>query len=313
MDSDTLDRIRSNDHRSLSRVISQIENNAKIPDTFFQKLYQHANKTLRLGITGPPGAGKSTLTDQLIQRIISVGKSVGVVAVDPTSPFTGGALLGDRVRMNHYIWDDNVFIRSMGSHGDLGGLARKAQDVGDVLAASGKDVVIFETVGVGQGELDVAKAVDLTIVVLVPESGDEVQLMKAGLVEIADIFVVNKSDRQGADRLAQSLKSILHSITKKDHLEPPIYNTSADRNEGVSELYKGLTNLTEVMVDKGLMNQKYLDRHRNRVLNLIQDQLLGKFWTQQRLDQLEDSVHNLSMTDESPYKVAKTLLDSANE
>jgi len=313
MDSDTLDRIRSNDHRSLSRVISQIENNAIIPDTFFQKLHQHANKTLRLGITGPPGAGKSTLTDQLIQRIISVGKSVGVVAVDPTSPFTGGALLGDRVRMNHYIWDDNVFIRSMGSHGDLGGLARKAQDVGDVLAASGKDVVIFETVGVGQGELDVAKAVDLTIVVLVPESGDEVQLMKAGLVEIADIFVVNKSDRQGADRLAQSLKSILHSITKKDHLEPPIYNTSADRNKGISKLYKGLTDLTEVMVDKGLMNQKYLDRHRNRVLNLIQDQLLGKFWTQQRLDQLEDSVHNLSMTDESPYKVAKTLLDSANE
>ena len=313
MDSDTLDRIRSNDHRSLSRVISQIENNAKIPDTFFQKLHQHANKTLRLGITGPPGAGKSTLTDQLIQQIISDGKSVGVVAVDPTSPFTGGALLGDRVRMNHYIWDDNVFIRSMGSHGDLGGLARKAQDVGDVLAASGKDVVIFETVGVGQGELDVAKAVDLTIVVLVPESGDEVQLMKAGLVEIADIFVVNKSDRQGADRLAQSLKSILHSITKKDHLEPPIYNTSADRNEGISELYKGLTDLTEVMVDKGLMNQKYLDRHRNRVLNLIQDQLLGKFWTQQRLDQLEDSVHNLSMTDESPYKAAKTLLDSANE
>jgi len=313
MDSDTLDRIRSNDHRSLSRVISQIENNAKIPDTFFQKLHQHANKTLRLGITGPPGAGKSTLTDQLIQQIISDGKSVGVVAVDPTSPFTGGALLGDRVRMNHYIWDDNVFIRSMGSHGDLGGLARKAQDVGDVLAASGKDVVIFETVGVGQGELDVAKAVDLTIVVLVPESGDEVQLMKAGLVEIADIFVVNKSDRQGADRLAQSLKSILHSITKKDHLEPPIYNTSADRNKGISKLYKGLTDLTEVMVDKGLMNQKYLDRHRNRVLNLIQDQLLGKFWTQQRLDQLEDSVHNLSMTDESPYKVAKTLLDSANE
>ena len=313
MDSDTLDRIRSNDHRSLSRVISQIENNVEIPDTFFQKLHRHANQTLRLGITGPPGAGKSTLTDQLIQQIISDGKSVGVVAVDPTSPFTGGALLGDRVRMNHYIWDDNVFIRSMGSHGDLGGLARKAQDVGDVLAASGKDVVIFETVGVGQGELDVAKAVDLTIVVLVPESGDEVQLMKAGLVEIADIFVVNKSDRRGADRLAQSLKSILHSITKKDHLEPPIYNTSADRNEGISELYKGLTDLTEVMVDKGLMNQKYLDRHRNRVLNLIQDRLLGKFWTQQRLDQLEDSVHNLSMADESPYKVAKELLDSANE
>ena len=168
------------------------------------------------------------------------------MAVDPTSPFTGGALLGDRVRMNHYIWDDNVFIRSMGSHGDLGGLARKAQDVGDVLAASGKDVVIFETVGVGQGELDVAKAVDLTIVVLVPESGDEVQLMKAGLFEIADIFVVNKSDRQGADRLAQSLKSILHSVTKKDHLEPPIYNTSADRNEAVSYTHLTLPTICSV-------------------------------------------------------------------
>jgi len=313
MDFDTLDRIRSNDHRCLSRVISQIENNAEIPDTFFQQLHDHANQALRLGVTGPPGAGKSTLTDQLIQQIISDGKSVGVVAVDPTSPFTGGSLLGDRVRMNHYIWDDNVFIRSMASHGDLGGLARKAQDVGDVLATSGKDVVIFETVGVGQGELDVAKAVDLTIVVLVPESGDEVQLMKAGLIEIADIFVVNKSDRQGADRLAQSLKSILHSTTKKDHLEPPIYNTSADRNEGISELYKGLTNLTEVMIEKGLMSQKYSDRHRNRVLNLIQDRLLGKFWSQERLDQLEASVHNLSMTNESPYKVVKRLLDSANE
>ena len=313
MDSDTLDRIRSNDHRSLSRVISQIENNAEIPDTFFQQLHDHANQELRLGVTGPPGAGKSTLTDKLIQQIISDGKSVGVVAVDPTSPFTGGSFLGDRVRMNHYIWDDNVFIRSMGSHGDLGGLARKAQDVGDILATSGKDVVIFETVGVGQGELDVAKAVDLTIVVLVPESGDEVQLMKAGLIEIADIFVVNKSDRQGADRLAQSLKSILHSTTKKDHLEPPIYNTSADRNEGISELYKGLTNLTEVMIEKGLMSQKYSDRHRNRVLNLIQDRLLGKFWSQERLDQLEASVHNLSMTNESPYKVVKRLLDSANE
>ena len=313
MDFDTLDRIRSNDHRCLSRVISQIENNAEIPDTFFQQLHDHSNQALRLGVTGPPGAGKSTLTDQLIQQIISDGKSVGVVAVDPTSPFTGGSLLGDRVRMNHYIWDDNVFIRSMASHGDLGGLARKAQDVGDILATSGKDVVIFETVGVGQGELDVAKAVDLTIVVLVPESGDEVQLMKAGLIEIADIFVVNKSDRQGADRLAQSLKSILHSTTKKDHLEPPIYNTSADRNEGISELYKGLTNLTEVMIEKGLMSQKYSDRHRNRVLNLIQDRLLGKFWSQERLDQLEASVHNLSMTNESPYKVVKRLLDSANE
>jgi len=171
MDQHTLDRIRSNDHRALSRVITQIESGQPISDTFFKEVHTLSHDALRIGITGPPGAGKSTLTDQLIQILINDGKSVGVVAVDPTSPFTGGALLGDRVRMNHYLFNDNVFIRSMGSHGDLGGLARKAQDVGDLLAASGKDVIIFETVGVGQGEHDVAKAVDMTVVVLVPESG----------------------------------------------------------------------------------------------------------------------------------------------
>ena len=309
MDSDTLDRIRSNDHRTLSRVISQIENNGDIPDSFFHNLHIHANDTLRIGITGPPGAGKSTLTDQLIQQILSDGKSVGVVAIDPTSPFTGGALLGDRVRMNHYIWNNDVFIRSMGSHGELGGLARKAQGVGDVLAASGKDVVILETVGVGQGEHDVAKAVDLTVVVLVPESGDEIQLMKAGLIEIADVFVVNKSDRDGAGRLAQSLQSILHTFTQKGHLEPPIFSTSADRKSGISELYIGLKDFIKVMEEKGVMVQKQLDRHRKRVFNLVQDRLLLKFWTQQKLAKLEESILNLEISNASPHEVANTLLN----
>ncbi|MEA1882754.1 MAG: methylmalonyl Co-A mutase-associated GTPase MeaB [Candidatus Marinimicrobia bacterium] len=310
MDADTLDRIRSNDHRTLSRVISEIEFNGQISDAFFHDIHSHAKDALRIGITGPPGAGKSTLTDKLIQQLISDRKSVGVVAVDPSSPFTGGALLGDRVRMNHYIWDNNVFIRSMGSHGDLGGLARKAQDVGDILAASGKDVVIFETVGVGQGEHDVAKAVDMTVVVLVPESGDEIQLMKAGLIEIADVFVINKSDRDGAGRLAQSLKSILHTFTQKGHLEPPVFSTSADRNEGVTDLYKGLNELIQVMEAKGVMVQKKLDRYRKRVLNLVQDRLLNKFWTQSKLDKLEESIHNLNSTNVSPHEVANSLLNT---
>ena len=313
MDSDTLDRIRSNDHRTLSRVISQIENDGNISDSFFKEVHTSENQAIRIGITGPPGAGKSTLTNRLIRKFIDNGKSVGVVAVDPTSPFTGGALLGDRVRMNNYIWNNNGFMRSMGSHGDLGGLARKTQDVGDILSASGKDVVIIETVGVGQGEHDVAKAVDLTLVVLVPESGDEIQLMKAGLIEIGDMFVINKSDRDGAGRLAQSLKSMLHTYTKIGKLEPPVFNTSADRNEGILDLYNGMNELLKVMEKEGILIQKRLDRHRNRVYNIIQDRLLKKFWTQERLDQLEISINHLDTIQTSPHEVATSLLKKSHE
>ena len=309
MDSQTLDRIRSNDHRTLSRVITQIESNSHIPDSFFESLHAHSNNALRIGITGPPGAGKSTLTDQLIQLILDDNKSVGVLAVDPTSPFTGGALLGDRVRMNHFLFNEDVFIRSMASHGDLGGLAHKAQEVGDILAASGKDIIIYETVGVGQGEHEVAGAVDMTIVILVPESGDEIQLMKAGLIEIADVFVINKSDRDGADRLVKSLTSILHTFTQKGKLEPPVFSTSADRKEGVDELYFGLNNFKKIMEDAGVIKQKQIDRHRKRVFDLVQDRLISKFWSQKKIDQLEESIRNLNKTNASPHKLAELLIE----
>ena len=309
MDSQTLDRIRSNDHRALSRVITEIESNSRIPDSFFESLHAHSNNALRIGITGPPGAGKSTLTDQLIQLILDDNKSVGVLAVDPTSPFTGGALLGDRVRMNHFLFNEDVFIRSMASHGDLGGLAHKAQEVGDILAASGKDIIIYETVGVGQGEHEVAEAVDMTIVILVPESGDEIQLMKAGLIEIADVFVINKSDRDGADRLVKSLKSILHTFTQKGKLEPPVFSTSADRKEGVDELYFGLNNFKKIMEDAGVIKQKQIDRHRKRVFDLVQDRLISKFWSQKKIDQLEESIRNLNKTNASPHELAELLIE----
>lgn len=309
MDSQTLDRIRSNDHRTLSRVITQIESNSRIPDSFFESLHAYSNNALRIGITGPPGAGKSTLTDQLIQLILDDNKSVGVLAVDPTSPFSGGALLGDRVRMNHFLFNEDVFIRSMASHGDLGGLAHKAQEVGDILAASGKDIIIYETVGVGQGEHEVAEAVDMTIVILVPESGDEIQLMKAGLIEIADVFVVNKSDRDGADRLVQSLKNILHTFTQKGKLEPPVFSTSADRKEGVVELYIGLNNFQKVMEDAGVIEQKQINRHRKRVFDLVKDRLISKFWSQKKIDQLEESIRNLNKTSASPHELAQLLIE----
>ena len=310
MDRSRIKGIRDNDHRTLSRIITQIIDNKDLDSRFYQDIYPFTKNALRIGITGPPGAGKSTLIDQLIKLALENDKSVGVIAVDPTSPFTGGALLGDRVRMNKFTWNNNVFIRSMATHGDLGGLAKKAQDVGDILAASGKDIVIFETVGVGQAEYDVIKAVDIVVVVLVPESGDEVQLMKAGLIEIADFFVINKSDRPGANRLATTLKSLLHANHGKNRLEPPVLNTIASKGEGIVELYDGIFNHLNSMANKGILTHKQLDRHRERVFSLIQNKLLKEFWTSKRLVVLEQHTKDVESIKSSAHEIAKQIMDA---
>ena len=302
-------KIRENDQRALSRVITQIIDNNNIDNKFFHSIYPFTQAAIRIGITGPPGAGKSTLIDKFIQIAINESKSVGAVVVDPTSPFTGGALLGDRVRMNNYSSNDNVFIRSLGSRGDLGGLAKRVQDVGDVLAASGKNIVIYETVGVGQGEYDVAQAVDITIVVLVPESGDEIQLMKAGLIEIADIFVINKSDRPGANRLAKTLKLVLESSTKP--IKPAVITTAANYGEGISELYKNIFLHLGKMSAEGIIKRKRLERHRNRVFDIIQNKLLKEFWTSKRLVALEQQTNNLEFTKSSVYQIAEEIMKNA--
>ena len=294
---------------SLSRLISIIESDPSATLRIFHSIKKVPNSIYTIGITGPPGAGKSTLTDQLIQKFLGDKRSVGVVAVDPTSPFTGGALLGDRVRMNRYMWEENVFIRSMGSHGDLGGLANKAQDVGDVLAASGKDVIIFETVGVGQGEHDVAKAVDVTIVVLVPESGDEIQLMKAGLIEIADLFIINKADRDGAQRLAQLLQNMLHTSSRADKLEPPVFTTVASDGTGIDELFSGINDHLKKMEENGDLDIKKLDRHRSRIRGLIQDRLLNDFWTSEKIDALNKKTDSINSIKASPYQLYNDLLN----
>ena len=310
MDSTMLKSIRSNNHRELSRAISHIENDQDISPDYFIQLHPYIQQSIRIGITGPPGVGKSSLVDCLIPEILSQAKSVGVVAVDPSSPFSGGALLGDRIRMNRFYDNNDVYIRSMGSHQYLGGLAKKAQEVGDVIAASGKDIIIFETVGIGQAEHDVVKAVDLTVVVLMPGTGDEIQLMKAGLMEIADIFVINKTDKKGANRLAQTLQALLHSFSKPDSLEPPVINTIASTGEGVFDWYNLIGDHLKEMDKRGILESKRLERHRDRIRGLIQDRLLSKFWSSHRLEQLEKATQSVESIQFSPYEIAEGLLTS---
>jgi len=310
MEQGTIQGIKANDHRILSRVITRIENDDYVKDQRFIELYDQAQKAIRLGVTGPPGAGKSTITNELIKRFLKKNQTIGVIAIDPSSPFSGGALLGDRVRMNHYNNDKSVFIRSMGTHGSLGGLARKTQEAGDILAASGKDIIIFETVGVGQGEYDIAKAADLTILVLVPESGDEIQLMKAGLVEIADIFVINKSDREGADHLADTLSSMINAIGNDSKPDAPVFTTVASDGRGMDKFFVGVFDQLDKFDRCGLLVQKKKERYRNRVKKLIQEQLLGEFWTEDRLRKLEDATKSLDTITESPYSIANDILKS---
>ena len=300
--------ILKNNHGSISKAITLIENSESPPEPFFSDIHKNSFNSVRIGITGPPGAGKSTLTSSLIEFCLADGKEVGVIAVDPTSPFTGGALLGDRVRMNKYVGDNRVFLRSMGNHCDLGGLSSKVQEIGDVLAASGKDYIFFETVGVGQGEHDIINVADISIVVLVPESGDEIQLMKAGLIEIADIFVINKSDREGSNRIASTLKNILHIFKKQDRREPSVFNTIANKQEGVLELFNGIELYLRMIDKEGLLESRKLERYRKRVFDIIQNSLETSFWSSGKQKQLIDLTKNIDGTSIDPHTVAKQLL-----
>ena len=304
----TVDLVLKRDRRSVARAISFVENESPESMNLLQSLYKHTGRAYRIGVTGPPGAGKSTITNKLAKYYRSRNLRVGIIAVDPTSPFTGGALLGDRVRMTDVELDNDVFIRSMASRGSLGGLSKKAKEAADVLDAAGFDIILMETVGVGQSELDIAGAADTTIVVLVPESGDGIQAMKAGLMEIADFFVLNKADRPGADQAVMSIKLILGF---RPHNESSwladVVKTQANEGKGIEEVAEFVEKHRKFL-ERGGLEQRRRSRLKNRVREIVEDRLHTDFWNRRRSDVLEEKIGHVITREVSPYELANELI-----
>jgi LAO/AO transport system kinase len=306
-----IDRIRSGDVRALARAISTIEDNRPESRELLKSLFTFTGRTQVIGLTGAPGAGKSTLVDQLAREYRKNERTVGIIAVDPTSPYTGGAILGDRIRMQSHHADAGIYIRSMATRGNLGGLARATTDAATVLDAAGKDVVLIETVGVGQDEIDIVRLADVTVVILVPGMGDDVQTIKAGIMEIADIFVINKSDREGADRVEREIRSMQSLAVRSDKWTPPIVKTVASEGKGITELATAIVNYGQYLQQKDLLLKKKISNWRERLIEMLRDTLLERLLTE-RLpeDEIARLAADIAEHKRDPYSLVEEIVGS---
>ena len=271
-----ISRLRSGEPLALARAISAVENRAPGWSELLKALFPHTGKARIIGLTGAPGSGKSTLVDQLAKHYRKENQTVGIIAVDPTSPYTGGAILGDRIRMQDHHADTGIYIRSMATRGSLGGLARATADVATVLDASGRDRILIETVGVGQDEVDIVRLADVTVVILVPGMGDDVQTIKAGIMEIADIFVINKSDRDGAERVEREIRALQSLATRNDGWTPPVVKTVATEGTGTKELADAIIGYEAYLKRENLSFKKNVENWQERLIEMLRDAMLEK-------------------------------------
>jgi LAO/AO transport system kinase len=308
-----LERILQRDVRSVARAITNLENETPTSIELLKKLFPHTGKGLTIGITGAPGAGKSSLVDKLALQFRAMEKSVGIVAIDPSSPFSGGALLGDRIRMQALSTDPNVFIRSMATRGNLGGLSRATVDAVAVLDAAGYDRTLVETVGVGQDEIDIVKTADVCVVVLVPGMGDSIQAIKAGIMEIGDIFVINKAERDGVEQTERELLGMLEMTMREDGWHPPIVRTVATENRGLDKLAEAIENYRLHLLAHVTDNSKRTAIAEHRLLEILREQLLRRALKSLDQSQLKSYAEEIASKKNDPYSIAEQIMNSSSE
>jgi LAO/AO transport system kinase len=309
-----LDRFFAGDKLALARIITHIENRGEDLPAILPRLYEKTGGAYRIGFTGPPGSGKSTLVDKMAENYVSDSAKVGIIAVDPSSPFTGGALLGDRIRMQNLTKFEDIFIRSMATRGSSGGLAASTGEVAMAMDAFGKDIILIETVGVGQVELDIADSCDTTVVVLVPESGDSIQALKAGLMEIANIFVVNKSDREGAESFAIELNMVLDNKRKNSEWDYPVINAQAINDIGIDELQEAISRHRKFLTADKRREKFYYRRTKNDLCRVLYLELKN-FMTEHILtnEALDSYIDSIMKRETNPYEISERIIRSLNQ